>query len=99
MSDQTSESSQEEGKKKNSDRAKHSRDQELADVRAIMATPAGRRFVWRYMSQLFVSSAHNSGSWTYFNEGERNVALKINADIVEAGCVDIFADMMRKKDS
>lgn len=65
-------------------REKKQRDVELDDVRFILATPQGRRVLWKYMSLCDRISASDSGSWTYFKEGERNVALRIKTDVVEA---------------
>lgn len=41
--------------------------------------PQFRRFVITLLNPLNKSSAKDSGSWTYFYEGERNVALRIKA--------------------
>lgn len=53
------------------------------DLRSVMSTPFGRRFVWRQLEVLDRISMHSSGAWTSFNEGERNVALKLKSDVVQ----------------
>ena len=66
-------------------KAKWTREDELADVRAILATKEGRRFVWRYLTECSVFKTSFTGnSQTFFNEGERNVGLKLMADVNDA---------------
>ena len=85
-----------EGQVKESEgKAKRSREGELEDVRVLLNQPAGRRFFWRYLSILDRISAHQSGSWTYFNEGERNIVLKMKADIVAAS-PKMYVQMMEE---
>jgi hypothetical protein len=65
-------------------RSKGERRQELADLRAVLGMPEGRRFLWRYLRACDRISAADNGSWTYFYEGERNVSLQIKAEAIEA---------------
>lgn len=74
-------------------KAKFRRENELADVAHVLSSPQGRRFIWRYLALCDRISADNSGSWTYFNEGERNVAIKIKTEVIEAA-PDMFIKMM-----
>jgi len=63
------------------------RRQELADLRDLMALPAGRRFIWRLINEIChcdAISAVTSGSITYMNEGERNVGRLVKGDVFEA---------------
>lgn len=62
------------------------RDRELNDVRIVLSTPAGRRFVWRYLERcgLFRTSFTGNEGSTFFNEGERNIGIKLLADVNEA---------------
>lgn len=71
---------------KNAERkARWSREDEVADVKALLKLPEGRRFFWRYLSECSVFKTSFTGnSQTFFNEGERNVGLKLMADINEA---------------
>ncbi len=64
---------------------KRSRENELDDVRHVLSTPNGRRFFWRYLSECGVfKTSFDGSSRTYFNEGERNVGLKLMADVNDA---------------
>lgn len=67
-------------------RIKRGRDQELDDVHFILSTPQGRRFFWRLLSMchMYETSFTGNNLTTCFNEGERNVGLKIQGDIIEA---------------
>lgn len=60
-------------------------DQEVDDLVWVLSTKQGRRFIWKWLSHcgVFQSSVHNSGSMTYFNEGQRNVGLKLFSEITE----------------
>ena len=61
------------------------KNREKEDVVHVLSSRHGRRFVWKYLSicGVFKLSADNSGSWTYFNEGQRNIGLKLLNDINE----------------
>lgn len=65
---------------------KRGRDLELADVRFLLASPQGRRFIWRYLETCGMNKISFTGdpNWAVFNEGGRNVGLKLQADINEA---------------
>lgn len=66
-------------------KVKYGREKELEDIKYILASPQGRRFVWRYLeiTGLFKTSFTGS-SETFFLEGGRNIGLKILADVNEA---------------
>lgn len=68
-------------------KARSAREQELQDFSMLLATRPGRRFVWRLLSLtgVFRTSFDNSGSVTAFNEGQRNIGLRLLADVNEAG--------------
>lgn len=76
---------------------KRGRQLELQDVAFILSDKRGRRFFWRYLSScgVFTSSADNSGSWTYFNEGKRAVGLQLLADL-DAASPDSYAVMLKE---
>lgn len=67
--------------------AQSAKEQRIADMALLLSTRPGRRFIWGLMSDcgIFRSSFDNSGSVTAFNEGQRNVGLKVLADVNEAG--------------
>jgi len=55
---------------------------ELDDIRAVMATVEGRRFMWRFLEAGNISS-------TFYNEGKRELTLGFYADVMEA-CPELF---------
>lgn len=64
---------------------KEARKQELQDINAILTTVGGRRFFYRYLVACHVFETSMTGSaYTYFNEGERNVGLRLMADLNDA---------------
>jgi len=71
--------------KEASKKQKLGRDQELEDVRHVLSTKAGRRFYWRLLafSGLYQSSADGRGN-IWLLEGQRNVGLLLNVDMMEA---------------
>ena len=76
---------------------KRAREIEIEELREILATVAGRRFVWRYLSkcQVFGQTATQSGSWTYFNEGARSIGLQLFSELNEAN-PEAFVKMMNE---
>lgn len=72
------------------------RDIELADMRKIMATREGRRFVWRLLDRAGVFRTSFTGnSTTFFNEGMRNMGLMVIGDVM-AACADQYVVMMNE---
>jgi len=58
------------------------RRQELEDLRQILDTPAGIRFFRRMVKDGRIFSTSMTGnSWTYFNEGARNLVNHYLADV------------------
>lgn len=61
------------------------REQQIIDLKAVMATASGRRFIWR---QLKVAGIHDSSfvggapDITAFKEGARNLGLMLLAEIM-----------------
>lgn len=66
-------------------RDRMAREQALADLRSVMDTPAGRRFMWALLGDcgLYRASFNNSGSITAFNEGQRDIGLRLVARITQ----------------
>lgn len=61
------------------------REQELEDIRSIMATPEGQRFFKRFFKWGKIASVSMTGnSWTYFHEGHKNCAMRIWQDLCMA---------------
>lgn len=72
------------------------RKQELEDMKALLDTPLGRRVVWRYLSICGVyQSSFTGNSTTFFNEGRREVGLRLMADIMESN-PDSYAKMVKE---
>lgn len=61
------------------------RDREIADLKAILESAPGRRVLWRILEKcgIYKQSAVQSGSWTYFNEGQRSVGNQLLAEIIQ----------------
>lgn len=53
-------------------------------IKALLSLKEFRRFIYPYVIRCDQISADNSGSWTYFREGERNICQKIKSLLVEA---------------
>ena len=66
-------------------RARMAAEQALADLRSVMGEPAGRRFMWGLLGDcgLYAASFNNSGSITAFNEGKRDIGLRLLARITQ----------------
>jgi hypothetical protein len=57
---------------------------ELADVHALLSQRAGRRFVWRLLSECGVfKSSFTGNNSTFFNEGRRDIGLRFMVDVQE----------------
>jgi hypothetical protein len=59
--------------------------QYFADLRDIMATPAGRRFIYRMIFEICHVEAlsFTGNSETYLREGERNAGLTIMNELID----------------
>lgn len=67
------------------------------DLRFILNSPQGRRFFWRHLTVcgIYKISADQSGSWTYYNEGKRRIALELMQEIVR-DCPDLYLLMVKE---
>lgn len=55
------------------------------DTRAVMSTREGRRYVWGLLGDAGVYRTSFTGNaTTYFNEGKRDIGLRVLADITRA---------------
>jgi hypothetical protein len=71
--------------KKAAEKEKQGYERDLDDVRKILATDYGRRFFWRYLGICGVFRTSFTGnSHTFFNEGERNIGLRLLEDVNNA---------------
>lgn len=66
-------------------KVKLGRDRELDDLRFILSTDQGRRFVWKMLSRCGVFKISFTGSsQTFFNEGERSIGLYLLNEVMDA---------------
>jgi hypothetical protein len=78
---------------------KNERDQQLEDIKDILARPAGLRFFRRMFDDASIFSTTFTGnSHTFFREGARNLALMYFNDVCEASPERVAELMIRKKD-
>ncbi len=71
--------------KQGEQKGKRVRERELLDVQKILETDFGRRFVWRYLGLAGVFQTSFTGnSTTFFNEGKRDIGLKLLTDVTQA---------------
>lgn len=79
--------------------AKRKRDRELNDIKVMLATPEGRRFIWRVLSEgkIFVDGyiPDDKGYGTTYNTGRRSVGLWALAEVMEAK-PEAFMQMQRE---
>lgn len=71
-------------------------DAEIKDVKAIMATGEGRRFMWRLLEKTgLYKTSFTGNSTTFFNEGQRNIGLWLISQVNEH-CLDEYAQMVEE---
>lgn len=88
----------EEYRKEIAEKNRQRREEEINDLRAVLSSVSGRRFIWRLLERggVFRSSFNaESDSYTAFNEGRRNLGLLVLNDILEAD-LDAFTLMQRE---
>lgn len=78
---------------------KNERDQQLEDVKDILSRPSGVRFFRRLLTDASIFSTTFTGnSYTFFNEGARNLALRYFDDICTATPERVAELVIRKID-
>lgn len=99
MSDETFNAADETQVKERSKKELRGRDRELADIRAVLSTHHGRRFFWRYLAECGVFRTSFTGnSTTFFNEGKRDIGLRLMADLMEAAPEQYMVMQKESKD-
>lgn len=76
-------------------------DREINDVRTVLNSPEGRRFLWRLLEEgaLFAESyARGDSHETAFNEGKRYLSRWVFSRILSAKS-DAFSQMQREHNS
>lgn len=85
MTDQAHNAANPKSVKNQTNRAKLAREQYLNDLKGILATKAGVRVFSSILAQgRIFSTSFTGSSTTFFNEGARNMALKVFDDICHA---------------
>lgn len=78
-------------------KGKLARDREIDDVRFILSSETGRRFIWKTLERckVFELSFNHSGAITSFNEGMRNIGLILLSDVMGAN-PEAYLQMMKE---
>ena len=85
--------------KKAADKEKFSKEDEVKDLQEILALPAGKRFIWRYLEKCGVfQSSFTGNSETFFREGERNIGLQLLDEVSRADLKSLIEIMKLKGD-
>lgn len=73
------------------------REQELDDIRYILASHQGRRFMWRVLGQCYENqdTFDTNALLQSFKSGKRNVGLFLKAEIISAS-EDAYLKMMKE---
>ncbi len=71
--------------KKRKTKAQIRQEQDKEDLRNILLSPGGRRFMWKLLEECGVYKISFTGnSHTFFNEGKRQIGLRLIEDIFNA---------------
>lgn len=81
---------------RNAERA--AREQLKSDLRSVMGTLAGRRFLWHILDDLcqLHGGSFTGNSTTFYNEGRRSVAIDV-MKLVQQFCPETYVDMVREQ--
>lgn len=72
------------------------REQELEDLKFVMASPQGRRFIKRFLDDGHVfHPCYTGNSETFYREGKREFALKYFNDVLQS-CPEKWHLMMQE---
>jgi hypothetical protein len=81
-------------------KVRRGRDRELEDLRVILSTPHGRRFMWRLMGHCRVhGSIWEPSAKIHYNSGQQDIGHFLQAEIVEAGEQFYFQMMKEAKEN
>ncbi len=71
---------------KQEDRANRKQERILSDIRFILVSKEGRRFIWKFLSDagVFRRSYNGDSNGTLFNEGRRSIGLDLLNLLLEA---------------
>jgi len=69
------------------------KEQNKEDLKGILDSAGGRRFLWKLLEECGVYKISFTGdSYTAFNEGKRQIGLRLIEDIFDA-CPDAYIEM------
>lgn len=78
------------------EKSKRARQVQVDDFLWLMSDKRGRRIMWRLLGETRVfQSSFTGNSQTFFNEGTRNVGLKLLGEINEL-CPDRYVSMLKE---
>jgi len=76
--------------------AEYEQEREREELRYILDDPKGRRFLWRLLDYAGVyNSSFTGNSFTFFNEGRRDVGLFVLDEVTDAD-PDAYLEMQRE---
>ncbi len=80
--------------------AERKRKRELSDIRLIIKSPEGRRFIWRLLEKagIFVRSYTGEVNSTMFNEGKREIGNWMFSELFDAN-PNAFTQLSQEHDS
>jgi hypothetical protein len=78
-------------------RERRAEERHRADIKAIWATPEGRRYLWSLMALAGISKTTFTGQSLTgaFKQGEQNFGFRVLADVMEV-CPDAYLLAMRE---
>ena len=72
------------------------REKELDDIKEVLKTSAGRRFIWRLLSKCKAfNSVWHSSALIHYNSGQQDIGHFIMAEITDAD-VELLFKMMKE---
>lgn len=81
------------------EKRKRERIDELNDIRFMLNSPQGRRFLQRFFSKWgLLRNAMTGNSQTYFNLGSQNVAQWLFSEVCTAGTTEQIGEIMFVKE-
>ena len=85
--------------KKEKQESKNEITAEMEDIRAVMSTPGGRRYMFKLLERSGLNRVSFTGqsNSTIFNEGGRNQGLQLKSDLRQAA-PGSYATMMKEND-
>lgn len=78
-------------------KSERDREREIADLKAVMATPEGRRLMWRVLGRCGIYSQSFTGnSSTFFNCGRQDIGLWLTAELTTTEHQEAYLLMQRE---